>query len=452
VALAFSVFGESVTIHRVAVTVLLIAVVGLVYAMTRLTFGSPASLAAGLYLALGPHFFFYRGVSSEGPYTPVYLAGAGILFLLGLVERRARDGRPIGVVVLGLGFLAGFGWWTHPLSMAFGLSALAALAVGSARRHLTFPIGAGALAAFLAGSLPWWLKNVRTGFRSLTGPDLMRATPAQALYQARVLFEDGIPTLLGRSPRWSPSSPVPGATIVAYAVLLAGIAWGFHLLRGKDGELPRYFAAVLLPLLIACPALALNSVRTDFVEPRLIFPYFFALAPLLGSLLTSARLAIATRGVVAAGALFLAVTSHALAPAFEAPPVRLVSGLEARGVTAFYGSYWKAYPVTFLSGGSIVGTPFGSTPWTRRLRDAVRVDASPAPAVLLGKDEAVGLDAFLAGSGYGARREEVEGLVLYREISPGALRALRQCVCVPPPPPHALAPPVAPSPALPGTS
>lgn len=433
VALAFGIFGESVAVHRAAVTALLVAVVGVVFATTRLAFGPAAALAAGLYLALGPHFFYYRGVSSEGPYTPVYLAGAGILLLLVLVERRARDGQPIGGCVAGLGFLGGVGWWTHPLSLAFGISALVALAVGTARRRLTIPTGMAAVAAFAIGSLPWWIQNLRTSFRSLTGPDLQRASLDQALHQAGVLFGVGIPTLLGGRPFLGPSESFPGATILAYGLLVGGGAWGVHLLRARRGELQSYTAAILLPLLVACPALALNSVRTGFAEPRLIFPYYFVIAPLLGSLLTSPRFPVAARGIAAIAALALAVRSHALAPVFEDPPVRLVQALEARGVTAFYGSYWKAYTVTFLSRGAVVGTPFGASPGTRRLRDAAFVDASPAPAVLLGPEEAGGFDAFLSGSGFASRREVIEGFVLYRDLPPEALAALRGCLCVPPP-------------------
>ena len=434
VALAFGVFGESVAVHRAAVAVLLVAVVGLVFATARLAFGPPAALAAALALALGPHFFYYRGVSSEGPYTPVYLAGAGILCLLMLVERRARDGRPIGFAVAGLGFLGGLAWWTHPLSLAFGVPALVALAVGTARRRLTIPMGIGAVAAFLAGSLPWWLQNVRNGFRSLSGPELQRATLSQALKQAGVLFDAGIPTLLGGRPVWSPVESFPGATVVVYGLLLAGLGWGVHLLRGKDGDMPRYGAAVLLPLFVVCPALALNSIRTGFVEPRLIFPFYLSFAPLLGSFLTSGRPPVAARGAVAAAALVLAVTSHATAPVFEDPPVRLVRALQARGVKAVYASYWKAYQITFLSGGEVVGTSFGASSTTRRLGDAALVDASPVAAVLLGEEEVAAFDAFLAGSGAASRREEIEGFVLYRDLPPGALHALRQCLCVPPPP------------------
>src|SRR3970040_1364373 len=68
-ALVFAIFGASPLVFRGAMAVLVaLAVVG-VWATAREAFGDRAGFFAGLYLALGPSFFLYKGLTSDGAYA-----------------------------------------------------------------------------------------------------------------------------------------------------------------------------------------------------------------------------------------------------------------------------------------------------------------------------------------------------------------------------------------------
>jgi hypothetical protein len=431
VSLWFRLLGDSVIVHRLAIAFLLIAVVALVWALTRLAFGARAALWAGAYLALGPPFFFYRGLTSEGPYTPIYLIGAAILYIILAAERRARADSPIVWHVIGVGALGGLGWWTHPLALVWGGCAVAALAAGHLGRKLTPRIVAAGIAASFAGSLPWWVKNVHSGWRSILGPESASATLDAAVTQASRLFRTGIPVLLGTRAMWAEAPLYPAGTALAWAVLVLVAAYGVWLALRPDDSMERFGARLLVPILILCPAFALLSQRTNFVEPRLVFPFYFVIAPLLGS--AFARRSLSRAFKVSSSITLLAIHSlaHAMAPRFEPPPSTLLESLRSRGVKAFYASYWDAYTIDFLADGSVVGTPFGRGSLTRRPREAAFVDAHEDAAFLLGGEEARELESLLRRAGVGYRLEPLERRFLFRDLPPEILGPLRRCLCIP---------------------
>ena len=195
--------------------VLLVGVVLTVWASARAGYGARAGLLAGLYLALGPAFFFYKGLTSDGAYVSLLLVCGLSIRLLLEIERRFHDGRPAVLQMTVLGGLLGLAWWIHPLSVIMAAVVAVAIAAGTTRAWLS-PRGVAALlAAFLVGSLPWWWRNLGTGWANLKAPELA-AAPIDSLTARLVsLFHDGWSILLGgstvitRSPpsRALPSSP-----------------------------------------------------------------------------------------------------------------------------------------------------------------------------------------------------------------------------------------------------
>src|SRR6185295_6046616 len=68
-AASFGLFGATPRVFRITLAVLVAALILAVWALTRRAFGRREALAAGHYLALGPSFFLYKGLTSDGAYT-----------------------------------------------------------------------------------------------------------------------------------------------------------------------------------------------------------------------------------------------------------------------------------------------------------------------------------------------------------------------------------------------
>lgn len=436
VALLFSVLPDGPAVHGLAVVLELAAGVALAWAFTRRVFGEKAALAAGLYLALGPSFFYYRGLASAGPYTPLFTLGAGVLLSLAWIERRALADRPVSGGLAALGALVGLAWWTHPLGVTYGAAGAVGLLAGATRRKLTVPGIAGVAVAFLAGSFPWWVRNLQTGWASLMGHEAASLPWRQALARTGELFATGIPVLLGARPTWAPAAAFPGAGVLALLVLSTLVAFGIFLVA-RGGPLVRHAALVLLSLVVVCTAVALFSPRSQFREPRAFFPLYLAFAPLCGAALTWPPASLPLRGCLGAVVAVLHLAGHLATPSVPPFPRRVIDRLEERGVEAVYASYWTAYPLTLLSRGRIVATPFGTGTVVRRAGDRAFVDAAPAPAFLFDRLEPVRLEdpdrfaAFLRSRGLSYRREEVDGLTLFTDVAPEAVAVARGCFCIP---------------------
>lgn len=430
-AAVFRILPETVTTQHVAIAAMLLAVIGLVWLFTKEAFGPGAALAAGLYLALGPPFLFYRELLSEGPYTPLFLFGASILLVLLRIEARSLSSRPAGPELAALGFLGGLSWWTHPLTLVFAACAITALVVGKARKRLTVASVAGLLAATVLGAAPWLVRNIHSGWASLVGSE---AAPASAFHfreQLHLMARTAIPTLMGARSVQASQPPFPGSTSVAYGVLAVIIAFGVLTLAVARAPLRRYAAAVLLTLIVVTPILSLTAARSDLQDPRLLTPLYLAIAPLFGAFVSSPWINRWLRGGSCAVVLGLHLVGHATAARLEPPPAALVQGLRERGVRTIYASYWTAYRVTFLSGRDIVGTPFGSWNLTRRQGDRAVVDGSPAPAFVLDGEEADRFETFLTAQKLSPSQDRIGGFVVFRGVSGDALARLRACKCIP---------------------
>jgi hypothetical protein len=436
VALFFAVLPDRPAVQEIAIAIELAVGVALVWGTARSVFGPRAALASGLYLALGPVYFYYRGLTSAGPYTPLFTIGAGVLAVLIRSERRALAGEPVDGELAVLGLLLGLAWWTHPLGAAFGGCAAVSLLFGAARRRLT-PLGiAGGTLAFFVGSLPWWWRNLHTGWASLTGPDVATLPWRQLGPQVRALVTVGLPVLLGARPAWAKTDAFPGAGAVALLVLAALAGFGGSLLFRREPRV-RHAAAVFLSLTVFTAALALPSRRLQLTEPRALFTFYLSLAPLAGAFLACARLRRPLRGSLCAGLAVLHLAGHAAAPRIAPFPMRVIERLEQRQVHAVYTSYWSAYLLTFLSRGRIVGTPFGHGVIVRRAQDRSLVDAAEAPAFVFDREEPARweeparLESFLKAGGFRYHREVVDGLQVFTDLPPQAVAVVRGCYCIP---------------------
>lgn len=433
----FAVLPEDVSTFRVAFGVLFVCTVLAVWRLTSLAFGQRAGLVAGLYLVVGPPFLHYKALSAG--YGAVLLMVALLLLLLVQLEARIQADRSTGATLGLLGLTGGLAWWLHPLCGVVVFSALAAVAVGGVRRHMLRGSRIGILAlAFMMGSLPWWLRNLRTGFASLAGPELTRLPLGAALSRAPALVTESLSIFYGGGSVAAQAPFFEGAWVVTGSLFLLVAVSSLWLACRAGGNLGRYTAAICAPLLLVTPALVVLNPIADFREPRYLFPVYVVTAVVTGAALTRRVRQRWLQAVLALAIFGFAVHGHTRFDRFGVTTgvsqewARLASEeLLASGVSSLFASYWDAYPITFSSGGRVIGTPFGWWNRTRRRADLETVAGSPNPAFLLGQVEAGRLEEYLRRSSAKYSTRLLAGKVLIKDVEAVDLAQAKSCLCVP---------------------
>ncbi|MDX6470348.1 MAG: hypothetical protein QOF75_2151 [Gaiellaceae bacterium] len=350
-AALFWIFGTGTAALKTAPILFWAAATVLLWRVGRRTLGEPrARLAAALFWCW-PLFFVWKSTRAHGFY------GAALVFGLWamLAALRLRE-RPSTADDVQLGLALGLGWWATPQIAILGLPAVIWLVVTRRQALRGAPV---AFCAFLVGSLPWWIYNIRHSWASLnTGRD-----ESSKLGHLHNLFSSTLPTGLGlRLPfslEWVPNVEVG---VVAYVLLLAGLAWLF--VRRPAGLGLPLLAAGLFPVLYAAsPYTWLN------LEPR----YLTEISPVLVLLV-----AYAARGAVRATAIFAAAAalsvggtalmiehdlaaSHAGGVALPADFGPLIRTLHANHVDRAWATYWIGYRITFESRETIIAASPGSS-------------------------------------------------------------------------------------------
>ncbi len=438
-SILFRIVPDSVAAYRAFLFALVSATVLLVAGAARRAFGERAGFFAGAYLALGPSFFFYKGLTSDGAYTSVLLFLA--LALYALTRLAAPDLTPRGVLLFSalLGGALGVGWWIHPLVVVFAPVAAAAFFT-PARRSLarTRPL-AWIAAAFLAGSAPWWIKNVQTAFLSLRIQEMSPVARSAAWARFSSLLLDGIPMVLGGRSAWSFDPTLPGGAWLGLGAFLVIVSAAFLGLRPRAPEAGRPLALFCVLLALGTPAISLVIARSNFLwDARYLLPMDLGLAPLAGLLLDRALRT--TRPVVpavlVAVLLALGPGSQARAKRFDdyqtglIPETRAFArDLRARGIDGVYAPHC-AYRLQYLSGGRPPASPFGKGDGgvVRSLELLLgEVDRARRPAFLLEPSEAERLRTFLVSRGESFSTWKVPslGLEVVTDVPDPSLRIFR---------------------------
>jgi len=447
VALAFSLLGTSAAGQKAVVALEFALAAALLAAATGLWFGGRAGVGAATYIVLGPAFLLYKGFTSDGHYGPVLLVGSASFLVLALVARDVGAGSWAGPRTFLLGLVLGIGLWVSPLCISFILVSALAIASSLLRRTIRPRLVLPAIAGFAAGSLPWWVRNLETGFASLSMPGTGAADAGVLREKLVSLLFDGLPLLLGTSAIQAERPARAWATILVATAALFVLACGA---RGAFG--PGTDPRVRPGLLAACGFIAVSIglalvVRGQdeppglrhFAEPRTVLAAYVGFAPLVGHAVSR----LARRPALAVGLAVAFAAGHVsgwmVMPRWKglqngepAEVAEVLDGLRHAGVAGVYAPYWAAYPVTFFSGGEIVGTPFGSNASVRRPGDRKRVDGDPTPGFLLWPPDRDRLDAYLRDGGFRFDRTEHGNLTLFSRVDSRALPGLRYCLCVPP--------------------
>jgi 4-amino-4-deoxy-L-arabinose transferase-like glycosyltransferase len=337
------VFGSSATAVRAVPLVLWGAAAILVWRIGRRTLGPDRAATAAVLFWCGSAYFVWKSTRAHGFYGSGLVLGlAAVLLALRLRERDS----PAKYAALGLA--VGLGWWATPQTAILTLPAVAWLVW---QRPQALRGAAIAVPAFVLGSLPWWIFNVRHGWDSLR-PSVDATTKADHFHN---LFSATLPAALGLRIPWSLAWVLSPLGPVLYGLLL--LAFAYLLVRRPRGTALFVIAALVFPVLYT-----LSSYTWLNEEPRYLSLFFPVLALLVATAATTPRRA----AVLVACALALSVfgisrVEHSNLAAQEADgrPVPsdlrpLRSALTAHGVTRAYAGYWIAFPVTFESRERIV--------------------------------------------------------------------------------------------------
>jgi hypothetical protein len=193
--------------------------------------GNTAGLAALAVCVIGPHAFFMFQAAPRGGYMATLVLGTVVMWLCANAAESAWRGTPVSA---GKGFLmglmAGLGWWTNQLILAALLSAFIVIMIGH-RGRPPLKVAIAAAAAFLIGSLPFWLWNATHAW----------ATFDVAASLGTISAKTGLSFLAERYTRlmgyWSwPGMLRVAALALPIILVVTGFVWGVFRLR-KDAAL-----------------------------------------------------------------------------------------------------------------------------------------------------------------------------------------------------------------------
>lgn len=422
VAAVFAVLGPSPRAYRIAMGGLILATMLGTWAVTRRAFGPLPAILALAYLTVPPFFFLYKGLTSDGHYNAFNLFTLAVLMVCLRIEENWRAGsNPRGSLFLLLGFLFGVGWWINPITPVISFAAIAWLYFRKRdrppiRRIPTIAVG------FLIGSLPWTIWNLRHHWASLATPELGNVGPRGALHNLGEVLLHSLP-LLAAGTRFRIAAgwetfPFSNLLVMTAVVLLAlpGVR---RMLRGD--RIVRLFLLCFFLLL----ATVIWSGRYVPSEPRVLFPYYVLIPPVLAAGLAS----IADRGkvgrlVAVLAGLFL-VGAHAVGIAVEYRHLRntdteataslesLRTLLQREGIRHLFTDYWTAYRLTFESGERIIAAPIPVDEAVRYAPYQAEVAADPAAAVVVRGARSRCLETYLREHRYPYRRTAAPPFFLF---------------------------------------
>lgn len=254
------------------------ALLPVVYAWARDAGGRIAGLAALAYVVIGPSGFFHYQASPRGGYGATLLAGSLVIWLTARLVHGERSGQRPGAWKYGvLGLTAGLGWWSNqlvgPALLAAGLIAAVWLRTRLINWRLltTFP-------AFFLGSAPFWIWNIRNGWKSFSFLTTMGHGPWPMATGLRVYFYDRLFRLLNWNELHVATQLAAGILLVATTVIFAAMSTR----ERKDNPCaPVQRAAAIVFILIS----AVIYVCSDFAKantPRYLLPVVPAIAVMFG--------------------------------------------------------------------------------------------------------------------------------------------------------------------------
>jgi 4-amino-4-deoxy-L-arabinose transferase-like glycosyltransferase len=404
VAAGFWIFGQQVWVIRLIQGLLYLGTIITTVWIGWIAFGSfKTGLVAACLLAVPAVNLTLYTTASLGGYGEALLIG-NLILLTGfyLARSLSNGGLQTRYLALALGFLVGLGLWANGLTLVYSIPAglvvlfsLVQQRKRSGERGWIFNAG-GLIVGFLAGSSPWWIFALRSGWGSLFAELFGSAVSVeQASFWGRVwahlvnLLLLGGTVLFGLRPpwevRWLALPLLPLALIFWVAVSIFFVR---NMLRNTRQALIYWMLGGV------CVVLSLGFLLTSFgVDPSgryflpLCVPLALAAAEMVQSILPKGVWQALVIGVVLVFNFWGTLQSAAYPPGITTqfyPPsaidhrydADLIHFLAQAGEHFGYSNYWVAYPLAFNSNEQFVFIP--RLPYHPDLRYTTRDDRYPA--------------------------------------------------------------------------
>lgn len=334
------------------------------FVLARAALGRWVALAAGIWLAVPPHFLLTQ--LSYPEFAEILALGmVGLALIVFWVAERIQD----DLVLAAAGLMFGIGFWTQPLitSVAAAGALGIVLLAGPLRFFSRLPhLGI----AFLMGVFPMlipWGRNITDFGRWLVIGDDSGDAPMTAWQSFTGLWKQGFAVNFG--PFGAPELDPLAATLVTVAVIVPSI-WAvlvglrsWHRRRGGDGKPLAAAALVILGLTVPLHLAfyLLSPFNSLIVPPRYLVPLYvgapvmlaFAVADLVRRIVrhegTGGMAAIVVMVLLAALGLKWSVPWMAEVAGRHDDRVSSVRDLEEQGIRYCEAPFWDAYWLTFVS-------------------------------------------------------------------------------------------------------
>jgi hypothetical protein len=408
--------------------VLYLVFVASTMSLARRVAGTPAAVAAGLYLAIAPRFLTVFSLNCVGQYVDVLALGGLGLAVLARILDEERSGASARGAYFAVGFFLGAAFWQQPVALGYVAAATIALALRRATWRDPWVLVAPVAAA--VGLLPALVWNAQHGWESggVLHRDLadLRAQADALPFLVQRTFFRSLPVLAGLSP----GHPWAGAGVsIVVAALVPLLLIGYVALRRRSltaslhARAPR--ADILPPLLLVATLVLFWSAASGkvYLRPRYLLPLTAATAVHLGAVtawiwvrsrVVAAILVAALLALNAAGTVSRFDEGSAVADDWR----KVVASLDEKQIRTGYADFSIAAPVTMFTSERIVLSPaLGPTPAYESEAHARRVrERGPDAYVLRPGDDAAGFAAFLRTLGV-TFRVELEPLPVFYGLS-----------------------------------
>lgn len=396
-AMIFHFFGAGYVQLRIAMMLIIFPAFFLFYFIYQRIFDNQRAFIGVFFLIFCPYLVLNYTTGAYGGYGESFLGTALIILFSWKIRDEAATTSVENSSFL-LGLICGFFIYVHfyaiPAVMAFAIPTLLRLGEKRIKSFLRFCTGG------LVGLFPLIIYNFLTGGGTLTrsaawilliGRADISATPLEVV--RNVFWQKGtyLTGWLSNVPLMFGQYVMPAAfghtiqTAAGMVLIVIFIAYIFLYLSGIKKQGPqvschRQFAFYVLIFILFH---LFASLRAD----RHLMPLFVVIpVALLGVGGWHPRVKKGLVFLMLALSIFQVIgwNQEFRAPRFDPNPV--VKIMESRSIREFYSSYWTGYPIMFIGGGRLIGSPmllpfnepFGDrrpqyTEQVRRSRDAALV-------------------------------------------------------------------------------
>lgn len=392
IAGSFRLLGDSVVSIRVVQVVLYLLFMLVVVNFAGRVYGAEIGRWTIALAAVPPALVMTYTSATLGGYNEVLLLGS-ITLLLGFDCLRP-DGPARRYEWLLLGVAAGLAFWTHGVTLTF-IAPVGLIHLLHFKRERLVGYAAS-LAGFVAGSLPWWIYNLSSGWEALQV--LTAPTPFESVWWERLFGFGalGVPALLGLRFPWS-----PGFLLTPILFLGVSLYTGVCLVLLMSLRRTRSIRNPGTQLLVALVTLyILGFVATQYgvdSTGRYLLPLYVPVLIAGGFTLETAWKWRKPAGMaLLAGILFLngfglwraASSSSGLTTQFDEitrfgneHDRPLIEFLQQEGIAAGYANYWVSYRIAFLTNEGIILAPLlPYKPDLRYSHEDLRIDRYQAVA------------------------------------------------------------------------